>query len=160
MNGQPGSASGVRGGMKHRYALTDEQYERLAPLLSGKTGDRGRTARDNRLFLDAVLWIARTGAPWPDLPDRFGLYDSVYQRFNRWAKKGRWHAIFEALQDPDLEWLMLDSTVVRTHQHAAGAKKGGPVARPLPSERRSVAAEAASRPRSTSSATRSATRSS
>lgn len=116
--------------MKHRYALTDEQYERLAPLLSGKTGDPGRTARDNRSFLDAVLWIARTGAPWPDLPGRFGNSDSVYQRFNRWAKKGRWEALFEALQEPDTEWLMLDSTVVRAHQHAAGAKKGGVTPRP------------------------------
>lgn len=129
--------------MKHRYALTDDEYARLAPLLSGKRGDRGRTARDNRLFLDAVLWIARTGAPWPDLPERFGLYDSVYQRFNRWAKRGRWLAIFEALQDPDLEWLMLDSTVVRAHQHSAGAKKGEPVPTSSPRARRSVAAGAA-----------------
>ncbi len=67
----------------------------------------------------------RTGAPWADLPERFGKYDPVYQRFNRWAKQGRWEAIFEAVQEPDPEWLMLDSTVVRTHQHAAGAKKGG-----------------------------------
>ena len=111
--------------MRHRYALTDEQYERLKPLLSGKPGDPGQTATDNRLSLDAVLWIARTGAPWPDLPERFGKYDSVYQRFNRWAKQGRWAAIFDALQEPDVEWLMLDSTVVRAHQHAAGARKGG-----------------------------------
>ena len=110
--------------MRHRYAFTDEQYERLKPLLSGKPGDPGRTAADNRLFLDAVLWIARTGAPWADLPERFGKYDSVYQRFNRWAKQERWEAIFEALQEPDAEWLMLDSTIVRAHQHAAGAKKG------------------------------------
>lgn len=110
--------------MRHRYSLTDEQYERLEPLLSGKSGDPGRTADDNRLFIDAVLWIARTGAPWADLPERFGKSDSVYQRFNRWAKQGRWEAIFEALQEPDAEWLMLDSTIVRAHQHAAGAKKG------------------------------------
>lgn len=116
--------------MRHRYALTDEQYERLEPLLSGRPGDPGRTAADNRLFLDAVLWIARTGAPWPDLPERFGKYDSVYQRFNRWAKRGRWQAIFDALQEPDAEWLMLDSTVVRAHQHAAGAKKGAATPRP------------------------------
>jgi putative transposase len=116
--------------MKHRYALTNEQFDRVEPLLPGRPGTPGRNAADNRLFLDAVLWIARTGAPWPDLPARFGPYDSVYQRFNRWAKQGRWRAIFEALQEPDAEWLMLDSTVVRAHQHAAGAKKGGVTPRP------------------------------
>lgn len=76
-----------------RYEITDEQFERIAPLLSGKPGDPGRNARDNRQFINAVLWIARTGAPWPDLPERFGKYDSVYQRFNRWAKQGRRQAI-------------------------------------------------------------------
>ena len=104
--------------MRLRYALTDEPYERLKPPLPGKPGDPGRTAADNRLVLDAVLWGARTGAPWADLPERFGNYDSVYQRFNRWARRGRWEAIFEALQEPDAEWLMLDSTVVRAHPHA------------------------------------------
>lgn len=109
--------------MAHRYAISDEQFARIEPLLSGKKGDPGRTADNNRLFIDAVLWIARTGAPWLDLPERFGKYDTVYQRFNAWSKKGRWQAIFEALQEPDLEWLMLDSTVVRAHQNAAGQKK-------------------------------------
>lgn len=136
-----------------RYEITDEQYERLLPLLSGKPGDPGRNARDNRLFINAVLWIARTGAPWADLPERFGKYDTVFQRFNRWAKKGRWKAIFEALQEPDLEWLMLDSSVVRAHQVAAGQKKVPAPTKP------SGAAAAASRRSSTSSATRSATRS-
>lgn len=106
-----------------RYEITDEQWQRIEPLLPGKKGDPGRTAQDNRLFINAVLWINRTGAPWPDLPERFGKYNSVFQRFNRWSKKGRWKAIFEAMQDPDLEWLMIDSTVVRAHQHAAGQKK-------------------------------------
>ena len=136
-----------------RYEITDEQFERIRPLLSGKTGDPGRTAADNRRFINAVLWIARTGAPWADLPERFGKYDSVYQRFNNWAKKGRWQAIFEALQEPDTEWLMIDSSVVRAHQHAAGQKKVPP------KTKRSDAAAAVSRPRSTPSAMRSATRS-
>lgn len=135
-----------------RYEITDEQFERLQPLLSGKPGDPGRNAHDNRQFINAVLWIARTGAPWPDLPERFGNYDSVYQRFNRWAKKGRWQAIFEALQDPDLEWLMIDSSVVRAHASAAGQKKATPTARP------SDVVAAGSRPSSMSSATHSATR--
>lgn len=138
--------------MRRRYELTDEQYNRLQPLITGKPGDPGRNADDNRCFLNAVLWIARTGAPWEDLPDRFGKYDTVYQRFNRWAKKGRWQAIFEALREPDLDWVMLDSSVVRAHQHAAGRKKG------IPTQKRSGAAEEASPQKSTSSATRSATR--
>ncbi|MCS4200969.1 putative transposase [Salinibacter ruber] len=90
--------------MRRRYELTDEQYKRLQPLLSGKPGDPGRNAENNRDFLNAVLWIARTGAPWPDLPERFGKYDTVYQRFNRWGKNGRWQAIFETLQEPDFDW--------------------------------------------------------
>ena len=113
-----------------RYELSDEDYERIEPLLSGKPGDLGRNAEDNRRFINAVLWIARTGAPWEDLPERYGKANTVFQRFNRWAKKGRWQAIFEALQDPDLEWLMLDTTVVRAHQHAAGQKKARPSGKP------------------------------
>ena len=112
-----------------RYEISDEQFARIEPLLPGRPGTPGRNAKDNRLFINAVLWIARTGAPWPDLPERFGKYDTAYQRFNDWAKRGRWQAIFEALQDPDLEWLLLDSTVVRAHQHAAGQKKATPRAR-------------------------------
>ena len=139
--------------MRCRYELTNEEFARIEPLLSGRPGTPGRNATDNRRFLNAVLWIARTGAPWRDLPERFGKYDSVYQRFNRWAKKGRWAAIFEALQEPDLEWVMLDSTVVRAHQHAAGQKKAPPAPKP------SGAAAEASPQRSTSPATRSATRS-
>ena len=106
-----------------RYEISDENWQRIKHLLPGKQGHPGRTAHDNRLFINAVLWIARTGAPWPDLPERFGKHNSVFQRFNRWSKKGIWLRIFEELQDPDLEWLMLDSTVLRAHQHAAGQKK-------------------------------------
>ena len=109
-----------------RFEITDESFRRIEHLLPGKPSDPGATARDNRLFLDAVLWIARTGAPWPDLPARFGKYDTVYQRFNRWAKRGVWLRIMETLGgDADLEYLLLDSTVVRAHQHAAGAEKKG-----------------------------------
>jgi putative transposase len=139
--------------MRRRYELTDQQYQRIEPLLSGKPGDPGRNADDNRRFINAVYWIARTGAPWADLPERFGKHDTVYQRFNRWAKKGRWKAIFEALQEPDLEWVMIDSSVVRAHQHAAGQKKAQPVPRP------SGEVAGASRRRSTPFATRSGTRS-
>jgi transposase len=111
-----------------RHEIKDEDWERIKDMLPGQPGDPGVTAKDNRLFLNAVLWIAKTGAPWRDLPERFGPWGSVWKRFDRWAKKGVWERVFEALQDPDLEWMILDSTVVRAHQHAAG-KKGGKVVR-------------------------------
>lgn len=105
-----------------RYEISDENWERIAPLLPGKASDPGRTAEDNRRFITGVLWIARSGAAWRDLPERFGPWGTVYQRFNRWSQKGLWQRIFEAMQDPDLEWLMVDSTSVRAHQQAAGQK--------------------------------------
>src|ERR1700691_2739271 len=107
-----------------RHEIPDDQWDRIKDLLPGKAGDPGVTAKDNRLFIDAVLWIAKTRAPWRDLPERFGNFNSVWRRFDRWSRKGVWKRIFHELQDPDLEWLMLDSTVIRAHQHAAGAKKG------------------------------------
>ncbi len=107
-----------------RYWLRDDQYERIADLLPGKLSDPGRTARDNRLFVEAVLWIARTGSPWRDLPDEFGLWNSVYQRFARWSRQGVWHRMFSELAgDADFEEAFIDSTIVRAHQHAAGAAK-------------------------------------
>lgn len=108
-----------------RHEIEQEAWERIEGLLPGKAGDPGVTAADNRLFINAVFWIAKTGAPWRDLPPRFGNWNSVFQRFNRWSKKGVWQKVAESLAgDADLEWLMIDSTVVRAHQHAAG-KKGG-----------------------------------
>ena len=136
----------------HRYDISDDDYAKIEPLLSGKPGDPGRNARDNRNFINAVLWIARTGAPWQDLPERYGKHNTVYKRFSRWAKKGRWQALFEALQEPDLEWIMLDTTVVRAHQHAAGQKKAQP--RPRPSDAPEAASQLRSTPPSMPSATR------
>jgi putative transposase len=106
-----------------RFELSDEQWQRVAGLLPGQPGSPGRSGENTRLFLDAVLWIVRTGAPWRDLPERFGDWNSVFQRFNRWAKNGVWQRVFDALQDPDLEWVMLDATIIRAHVHAAGARK-------------------------------------
>jgi putative transposase len=84
------------------------------------------TGRDNRMFVEGVLWIVRTGSPWRDLPEAFGDWNSVFRRFSRWSIKGVWWRIFEAMSDdPDFEYLIVDSTIVRAHQHAAGAKKGG-----------------------------------
>jgi transposase len=108
-----------------RRALTEAQWLRIQPLVPGKEGDKGRHGEDNRLFVDAVLWLVRAGAPWRDLPSEFGHWNSVFQRF-RWAKKGVWKRIFDALiEDPDSEYLIIDSTIVRAHQHAAGGQKGG-----------------------------------
>jgi len=110
-----------------RRALTDEQWQRIEPVIPGKKGDKGRHGADNRLFVDAVLWLVRAGAPWRDLPEEFGKWNSVFIRFRRWAKKGVWKRLFTELgENPDLEYLIIDSTIVRAHQHAAGAKKGGP----------------------------------
>jgi transposase len=113
-----------------RRELTDAQWRRIARLVPGKEGDKGRHGEDNRLFVDAVLWIARAGAPWRDLPQEFGNWNSVFQRFRRWAKKGVWQRIFNALlENPDFEYLIIDSTIVRAHQHAAGAKGGAKMRR-------------------------------
>ena len=110
-----------------RKMLRDDQWERIEQLLPGKASDRGVTAKDNRRFVEAVLWIARTGSPWRDLPPEFGLWNSAYQRFARWSRGGVWHRVFAQLaQDADFEEVFIDSTIVRAHQHAAGApqKKG------------------------------------
>jgi putative transposase len=108
-----------------RLILRDRQWERMRPHLPGKPGDPGRSGTDNRLFVEAVLWLARTGVPWRDLPDSFGNWNSVFVRFSRWSKDGVWDRLFAAMaDDPDFEYIMIDSTIVRTHQHAAG-KKGG-----------------------------------
>jgi transposase len=113
--------------------LSDDQYERIGPLLPGKSTDPGRTAADNRLFVEAVLWIARTGSPWRDLPPDFGPWNRLYQRFARWSRADIWHAVFaELARDADLEEIFIGSTIVRAHQHAAGAaKKRRPVDRAL-----------------------------
>ena len=97
----------------------------MEPHLPGKSSDPGRTGADNRLFIEAVLWLARTGSPWRDLPGFFGNWNSVFVRFSRWSKDGVWDRLFAAMADaPDFECVMIDSTIVRTHQHATG-KKGG-----------------------------------
>ena len=107
-----------------RMMLTDEQWCRIEGLLPGKKDDPGRSGGNNRLFVDAVLWIARTGSPWRDLPPEFGSWNSVYVRFARWSDKQVWKAIFDALRkDADFEEVYLDGTIVRAHQHAAGASK-------------------------------------
>ena len=107
-----------------RRVLRDDQWERIAPLLPGKVGDAGRTEADNRLFVEAVLWIVRVGAPWRDLPEAFGNWNSVFQRFRRWVKAGVFDQIFEALSDDaDFEYVIVDGTIVRVHQHGTGERR-------------------------------------
>jgi transposase len=107
-----------------RYALRDDQWDRIKDFLPGREGHVGGTAANNRLFVEAVLFRYRAGVPWRDLPDRFGDWKIVYQRFNRWAKSGIFARIFNMLaEDHDNEYMMIDATIVRAHQHSAGAAK-------------------------------------
>jgi putative transposase len=111
--------------MVSRYELSDQQWQRLEGLLPGKVSDPGRTGRDNRLFVNGVLWVLRSGAHWHDLPERYGKWKTVHKRFSRWAKAGVWERVFDSLTaDRDNEYLMLDSTLVRAHQQAATGKGG------------------------------------
>ncbi len=106
-----------------RKILNDAQWARIAPELPGKKGDPGKSGTDNRLFVEAVLWGARTGSPWRDLPDEFGKWSTVYTRYWRWAQKDKWESIFKRLsEDPDFEYVMIDGIIVRVHQHGAGAR--------------------------------------
>src|SRR5215468_10044148 len=107
-----------------RYALRDDQWESIKDILPGREGLVGVTAKDNRLFVEAVLYRYRAGIPWRDLPERFGDPIKIHTRFSRWAKSGVWKKLFEMLAaDADNEYAMIDSTIVRAHQHSAGAKK-------------------------------------
>jgi putative transposase len=115
-----------------RLVLSDAQWDRLSGLIIGRPDQKGSTGRNNRMFVEGVLWIVRTGSPWRDLPEVFGGWNSVWRRFDRWSEKGVWWRIFEAMSDdPDFEYLIVDSTVIRAHQHSAGAKKGGLKIKPL-----------------------------
>ena len=108
-----------------RYALRDDQWERIKDLLPGRVGHVGVTAKDNRLFVEAVLYRYRAGIPWRDLPARFGDFRVVHTPSGRWAKTGVWERVFQHLaDDADNEYAMIDATIVRAHQHSAGAKGG------------------------------------
>ncbi len=134
-----------------RHELSDTQWERLAPLLPPqRRSGRGRPDKDHRTIVNAILWRLATGAPWRDLPERYGSWRTVYSRFRRWQQAGVWERALAALQAEadaagELDWSLhfLDGTTVRAHQHAAGAKKGA-------GTKPSAAPGAASRPKSTS----------
>jgi len=117
-----------------RHELTDEQWARLAPLLPPQKPATGRPANDHRTILNGILWVLKTGAPWRDLPERYGSWHTVYSRFARWQRAGIWQRILAELQRDahdrhQVDWSaqMVDGTVIRAHQHAAGARrlKGG-----------------------------------
>jgi transposase len=122
---------------RDRFVVCDTAWEKVAPLLPGKPTDPGATGKDNRLFLEAVLWRVRTGVPWRDLPGAFGKWNSVFQRFRRWAKGGVFERVFARLSgEPDFEYALVDGTIVTAHQKASGAR-GGP--KPRPSDARAAA---------------------
>ncbi len=135
--------------MRRRHELTDAEWARLQPLLPPRKP--GKRRKDDRLVLNGILWKLATGVPWRDLPERYGPWQSVYTRFRRWTDAGVWDRIFAAVQRQadaagQLDWTVhfVDATVIRAHQHAAGAKGG------TRRRRRSAAARAASRRRSIS----------
>ena len=132
--------------MRRRHEVSDADWDRIKDLLPGQPGQHGGVAQDNRRFVNAVLWVARTGAPWRDLPERLGNWNSTWRRFDRWAARGVWARVMAALRDEDLEWLILDSTTVGAHPCAAGPKKSGTAQAARPS-RRWAAPAAASAPR-------------
>ena len=109
-----------------RYELSDVQWEKIKDILPGRMESVGRTAADNRVFVNGVLWVLRSGAHWHDLPEPYGKYKSLHKRFSRWAASGVWEKIFhELLRDRKNQYLMIDSTIVRAHQQAATGRKKG-----------------------------------
>jgi transposase len=136
--------------MIRRHELTDDQFARLEPLLPPQRPPTGKPNRDHRTILNGMLWRLRTGAPWRDVPERYGPWQTVYSRFRRWRQAGIWDRVLATVQatgdaDGQLDWSLhfVDGSTVRAHQHAAGAKKGA-------ARKRSDAVGAASRRRSIS----------
>lgn len=135
---------------KRRHELTDEQWQRLEPLLPLQKPKTGHPNLDHRTVLNGIVWILRTGAPWRDLPERYGKWQTVSSRFYRWQKAGIWQQVFAQLQqmgaaEGELDWDVhyVDGSIIRAHQHAAGAKKAAP------KRKRWVAVRVVSAPKST-----------
>ena len=109
----------------HRHDLSDAMWAKIEPHLPGRRGTWGGIAKDNRKFVNAVFWILRTGAPWRDLPPEYGGWSNTHRRFIRWRDAGVWERLLEVcIDEPDMEWLMVDASYVKAHQHAAGARGG------------------------------------
>ena len=116
--------------LSDRFMISDEQWALIEPHCLGKKSDPGRSGSDARTFMESVLWIARTGAPWRDLPTEFGKWNSAFKRFRYWVKRDAFHRIFKSLsEDSDFEYTMIDGTICKVHRHGQGAK-GGLKARP------------------------------
>ena len=108
-----------------RLVLTDAQWAKMEPHCHGKASDPGRSGGDNRLSIEAILWIARTGSPWRDLPASFGAWNTVFKRYRDWVKADVFKRLFDAVSgDPDMEYVMVDATIVKVHRHGQGAKGG------------------------------------
>ncbi|MNC48086.1 hypothetical protein D3C75_971800 [compost metagenome] len=118
--------------MMNRYEIRDDQWEAIKDLLPPERKPQGgRPPKDHRQMLNAMLWVARSGAPWRDSPEYFGSWSTVYSRFRRWQMAGIWDRILEHVStEPDEESVMIDTTIVRVHQHGSGAK-GGASSKPL-----------------------------
>ena len=112
--------------MLRRYELTDEEWLRIEPLLPPEnTGKQGRPRKDNRIIMNGIVWLARRGASWRDLPERYGSWKTVYSRFRKWIDDGILDNIFRILSlEAELEELSIDASIIQEHQHSAGAKKG------------------------------------
>ena len=111
-----------RKGQMRRDEISDEKWEKIKDKLPCQPGYQGKSA-DNRLFVNAVMFVAKCGIPWRDLPERFGNWNTIYVRFRRWAKAGVWQKVFTSMADKDVATLLIDSTAIRVHQHGAGALK-------------------------------------
>ena len=134
---------------RRRHELTDAQWETIKGLLPGKATDPGRTAADNRLFVDAVVFVLKTGIPWADLPGRYGKPDTVYRRFDRWCARGVWERLLPALGDADLDEVQLDSMTAKAHAVATTGRRrpGEKKKRPTPAAAwAAAAADSAPRP--------------
>nr|WP_207896020.1 IS5 family transposase [Hymenobacter gummosus] len=114
-----------------RHELTDREWKLIQPHVLGKAGTAGGTGRNNRRFVNAVVYRVRTGCAWRDLPERFGPWNTVARRFRRWAVAGVWERLFQAVQEPDYAWVLVDSTTVKAHRAASGQKKVRPQTKPL-----------------------------
>lgn len=122
--------------MARRHELSDEQWDAIRNLIPGKKSDPGRTGRNNRLFVNAVVFVLKTGIPWPDLPGRFGKFNSIYKRYDRWCGKGVWEQLFQAIGEPDLveelDEVQIDSTTIKAHPIAStGRRQADEKKRPL-----------------------------
>ena len=141
-------------GMRHRGELTDQEWERLEPHLPPEQPERGRPNAEHRRSIDGILWRERTGAAWRDLPERYGPWSTVYSRFWRWREAGIWDRLFAAIQREadaagEVDWGVhfVDGTVIRAHQHAAGAKGGRRKPKRWGAARAASARRCTSRPR-------------